>query len=126
TSEGDLHSKCTCTSPNDSFVSIPPDLGTTVTIPPSTFQGAAPAFPALFHCSRLFPSKSTMASEGGKWLASPGVTTLGSGSQNSVASGGSLISFCWENTGKFTAASNSNTANSLIFIIKGISVIIKF
>src|SRR5690606_40699891 len=44
--------------------------------------------------SRLLPSKSTMASEGGKWLEAPGVTTRGSGSQNSVASGGSLMSFC--------------------------------
>src|SRR5690554_3737462 len=40
-----------------------------------------------------------MASEGGRWSEAPGVTTLGSGSQNSVASGGSLMSFCCEKAG---------------------------
>ena len=43
--------------------------------------------PIVVHSSSLLPSKSTIASEGDAPGVAPGVTTSGTGSQNSVSSG---------------------------------------
>src|SRR5262245_16417195 len=65
---------------------FPRALSTTIT-PSTSFHCAGdPSFTET-HSSRLFPSKSTIASEGGAVLVAPGVTTGGFGDQTSVSSG---------------------------------------
>src|SRR5215472_12560854 len=70
-----------------------PVLLATVTMPSETFHLAGWARSwAETHSSRFFPSKRTIASEGGLPHSTAGVTTLGSGVQTSVSSGLG----CWE------------------------------
>src|SRR5262249_13282414 len=58
----------------------------TVITPSATIQRAGEASWADAHSSRLRPSNSTIASDGGA-MPTPGVTTLGTGSQSSVSCG---------------------------------------
>src|SRR5271166_5065118 len=65
---------------------LPADLATVIT-PSATVHCAGDLSFADTHSSRFFPSKRTMASEGGAPQVAPGVTTFGSGSQTSVSAG---------------------------------------
>jgi hypothetical protein len=73
------------------FVSMLPVFLSTVMTPSSTRQRAGPvgpSWPTDTHSSRLRPSKSTIASDGGARLTTgPGVTTFGTGCHTSVSSG---------------------------------------
>src|SRR5579875_290148 len=58
----------------------------TVRTPSATVHLAGDLSLAETHSSRLLPSNSTIASEGGAPQVTPGVTTLGTGSHTSVSS----------------------------------------
>src|SRR5579862_4712715 len=66
----------------------------TVNMPLATSHLAGEWSWADTHSSRFFPSKRTIASEGGSALVAPGVTILGTGSQTSVSSGLGLPGSC--------------------------------
>src|SRR5438445_8787554 len=69
-----------------------PDFLLTVMMPSCTFHWAGDLSLTVIHCSRFWPSKRMMASEGGAMeTAGPGVTTLGTGCQTSVSSGLGLL-----------------------------------
>src|SRR5438270_11330408 len=66
----------------------------TVRTPSATVHLAGDLSLAETHSSRFLPSNSTIASEGGAVLFTPGVTTLGTGSQTSVSSGFGFVPAC--------------------------------
>src|SRR5690348_2142900 len=59
----------------------------TTRTPSLTVHGAGDLSRVDTHSSRFFPSKRTIASDGGSESLAPGITTLGSGSQTSVSLG---------------------------------------
>src|SRR5882762_10883397 len=65
---------------------LPADFST-VMAPSATFQRAGEWSLVETHWSRLWPSNSTIASEGGALVVAPGDTTAGTGSHCSVAAG---------------------------------------
>src|ERR1700757_357931 len=80
---------------NIRLVSILPAVLLTTRMPPATvhFAGCERSL-AETHSSKFFPSKRTIASDGGLPHSAAGVTTFGSGCQTSVSSG--LAWDCWE------------------------------
>src|SRR6476660_7926332 len=65
----------------------------TVRIPSVTIQRAGPRSLTDTHWSRSWPSKRTMASEGGASFVRPGETTRGTGVQTVVSSGRPLAAW---------------------------------
>jgi hypothetical protein len=59
----------------------------TVSTPPATVHCAGDLSRVSTHSSRLRPSNSTIASDGGALSAAPGVTTGGTGARTSVSAG---------------------------------------
>src|SRR5579859_5685590 len=88
---------------------LPPVLFTVMT-PSATVHLTGDLSLLVTHSSRLLPSKSTMASEGGAVQVAPGVTTLGTGSQTSVSSG-FWVAGVWEKSGADKAI-NAEVARS--------------
>src|SRR5438552_653777 len=73
---------------------LPTDLST-VMMPSATFQRAGEWSLVETHWSRLRPSNSTIASDGGALLVAPGDTTEGTGSHCSVAFGSAFASLAF-------------------------------
>src|SRR5690242_156796 len=81
----------------------------TVITPFATVHFAGEPSFADTHSSRLRPSNSTIASDGGASLVFPGVTTLGTGVHTSVSSGRGAFPFCCAWAGRVANTASAST-----------------